>query len=257
MKKKNGFAVSGILYPILVLVIFLIAQILTVLGTRKVVLDQNSKRLLETINRENKVYTNEELSELVNQLKEENKKLTANVYTKEEVDSFMKGVQKEYSKVIDLRDSSYNINTWYPVVGVMDRNMGTYRHLRCIANIGSSGTPSWATHTNGFSVSVDLLTQLGAWGNRPARTIVFANEFMHISGTTSAVGFKNYNQGGRKGNIFYLRGGGRYTLSSDYPIAWEVKKVKYYFDENYPNYYVEPVTTNPGITATHSVVTIK
>ncbi len=242
---SKGFAISGVLYPILILVIFLMAQILSILGTRKVVLDQNNKRLLEAINSENKVYTNEELSELLD-------KLMDNVYTKKEVDSFMKGVQKEYSKVIDLRDSSYNINTWYPVVG--RESSGYYQHLRCVSFLQQSGTPSWAAHANGFTVNVELLTQLGSWGNRPARTIVFANEFKYIRNDVSAVGFRNLDE---VGNVFYLRGGGKYFLYSYTPIQWNVYTSKFFPHEGYPDIYVEPLSSNPGITATNGVVTIK
>ena len=56
---------------------FLIVQLLTVLGTRKVVLDQSSKKLLETINSENKIYTNEELSTIISDLEKKVADLSA------------------------------------------------------------------------------------------------------------------------------------------------------------------------------------
>lgn len=69
MKKINnkGFAVSGILYPILILTVFLIIQILTMMASRKTVLDKNKQQLLDSVNTSNKIYTNEELSILISE----------------------------------------------------------------------------------------------------------------------------------------------------------------------------------------------
>ena len=49
-KRKNGFAISGVLYPILILIVFLVVQVLTMLGTRKMVLDKNRNQLIDTMN---------------------------------------------------------------------------------------------------------------------------------------------------------------------------------------------------------------
>lgn len=71
-KHKDGFAVSGMIYPILILTLFLIFQILFTFRSRKGILDSQKNSLLESINGENKVYTLEELSKIVNEL---NKKI--------------------------------------------------------------------------------------------------------------------------------------------------------------------------------------
>ena len=74
--KNQGFAISGVLYPILVLVVFLIVQMLTMLGTRKIILDNNRNQLVDALDTNNKVYTNEELSALVSAQAAELKRLS-------------------------------------------------------------------------------------------------------------------------------------------------------------------------------------
>lgn len=59
MKKFNnhGFAISGVVYSILVLFVFFLAAILTVLASRKTVLDKGKKEALEKINGQNETIT--------------------------------------------------------------------------------------------------------------------------------------------------------------------------------------------------------
>lgn len=77
MRRLNnkGFSVSSILYPILILTVFLIVQVLTMMASRKTVLDKNKQQLLDSVNASNKIYTIEELSILVSNLQEENQML--------------------------------------------------------------------------------------------------------------------------------------------------------------------------------------
>lgn len=73
---NRGFAISGMIYPILILTLFLIVQILTTLQTRKVILDSNKEKLLTEINDSSRVYTLEELTKIVQDLQQEmNKKI--------------------------------------------------------------------------------------------------------------------------------------------------------------------------------------
>ncbi len=72
MKKNNkGFAISGVIYPLLIIVTFFTVQILFMLNNRKVVLDDINTELVEQVDANNKVYTNEELSILVNEMEKE------------------------------------------------------------------------------------------------------------------------------------------------------------------------------------------
>ena len=72
---NRGFAISGMIYPLLILTLFLVVQILATLQTRKVVLDSNKEKLLTEINDSSRVYTLEELTKIVQDLQQEiNKK---------------------------------------------------------------------------------------------------------------------------------------------------------------------------------------
>lgn len=65
--KEKGFAISGIIYPILIITLFLVVQILFMLQTRKSVLDKSRTELADSVNSANEVYNNEELSTLVSE----------------------------------------------------------------------------------------------------------------------------------------------------------------------------------------------
>lgn len=67
---NKGFAISGMIYPILILTIFLIVSLLTTLQSRKEVLDYNKKQLLDDINKSNEIYDLETLTELVKKQQE-------------------------------------------------------------------------------------------------------------------------------------------------------------------------------------------
>ncbi len=56
-KTANGFALSGMVYPILILLIFLVVQLLVMLGSRKTVLDKNQNAVLDSINNNKKRVT--------------------------------------------------------------------------------------------------------------------------------------------------------------------------------------------------------
>ncbi len=75
MKKNNkGFAISGVIYPLLIIVTFFTIQILFMLNNRKVVLDDINAELVEQVDANNKVYTNEEITVL---LEEQNATIAA------------------------------------------------------------------------------------------------------------------------------------------------------------------------------------
>lgn len=82
-----------------------------------------------------------------------------------------------------------------------------------------------------------------------------ANEYKYTSDNIFPIGFRNMNEPSVQ--VFYLCGGGRYTLYTDFPTEWKFYTSKHIFYNDYPNIYVEPRTSNPGFTADGGIVTIK
>ncbi len=58
MRNNKGFAISGMIYPILILAIFLIVELLVTLQSRKMILDKNKNDLVTEINNSERVYSN-------------------------------------------------------------------------------------------------------------------------------------------------------------------------------------------------------
>lgn len=113
MKKLNnrGFAVSSVLYPILILTIFLIVQVLTMMASRKTVLDKNKQQLLDSVNASNKIYTTEELSILVGDLQKSVDTLkTENTNLKNQIGTQFKFIETLHlsneTKTLTLQNSS-------------------------------------------------------------------------------------------------------------------------------------------------------
>lgn len=50
---NRGFAISGILYPILIIIVFLIVELLSMLASRKAVLDQIRREVRDEIYKKN------------------------------------------------------------------------------------------------------------------------------------------------------------------------------------------------------------
>lgn len=97
---KKGFAISGIVYPILIITVFLVVQVLFMLQTRKNVLDKSKTELADSINGANKVYTNEELSTLIS---DQQKKI-------DELESKVKNSGKDMYPVGSVYTSIKNVN---------------------------------------------------------------------------------------------------------------------------------------------------
>ena len=57
MRNNKGFAISGMIYPILILSIFLIVELLATLQSRKMILDKNKNDLVNELNKVQKVYS--------------------------------------------------------------------------------------------------------------------------------------------------------------------------------------------------------
>ena len=59
-----------------------------------------------------------------------------------------------FQKDQGIDTSSLNVNTWYPVIYHLPWT--TLCHIECWTGLGTSGKPSWATHSSGFYADLDM-----------------------------------------------------------------------------------------------------
>ena len=70
---------------------------------------------------------------------------------------------QSFKSTIDLSSSSYDVNTYYPVVGTAIPGAG-YHTYNVDVQLNSGTKPSWSTHTNGFSCNLAVRVKACGWG---------------------------------------------------------------------------------------------
>lgn len=149
------------------------------------------------------------------------------------------------SGVIDLTDSKYDQNLWYPVVGPARTFGANMDSLRVCSDLGNSGKPSWSTHSDGFFVNFQVDTTGSGWGARDVKCNIKIDTYKFCNGG-SPVSYAQF--GWCSAPILYLRGGGRYywSTTTNIPNSWDIvtSKKDIYGDTTY-HWYVEPLSTRP------------
>lgn len=126
-------------------------------------------------------------------------------------------------KTINL-ENGYNQNTWYPVVATVGMPYLRTIRIRVETSLGASGVPAWALHGVGFVVDFELETIAGGWGTTGANTRLIRNNFnwlRNFNDDQLPVGYRQ--MGNASLPVIYLRGGGSYTVITDYNTDWDVK----------------------------------
>ena len=106
--------------------------------------------------------------------------------------------------------SSLDPDTWYPCVLQLDPNIVT--QIYCHTELDNRSHPSWATHAGGFTAILHIEANGGGWGGTAAQEIVYMDYQGFYSGE-KPVGYTYSSPS--SWFVFYLRGGGVYTLSCD------------------------------------------
>jgi hypothetical protein len=123
----------------------------------------------------------------------------------------------ECYKTIDL--TSLNQNTWYPVyAGIPYSGL---RRVRVAVQLDSGSKPSWSTHDGGFTMNLDVLVKACGWGTTDGLTL-FLENYANWYDTSKGVPayFQQLTNGSKA--VFYLRGGGKYTIHSDWNTEWTI-----------------------------------
>lgn len=139
--------------------------------------------------------------------------------------------------IIDLLDTdTYDTDTYYPVVGTSIPATG-YHTFEVNNQLRSNTAPSWSTHNaKGFTCNLSARMIANGWG-------VVSNNYGWIDNASYAWCDKMpaYIQQMEHSSlpVFYLRGGGKYYVYTDYACTWSIKTDIYTNNSN----YVEPTTT--------------
>lgn len=130
---------------------------------------------------------------------------------------------REY--IIDLLDTNtYATDTYYPVVGTSIPATG-YHTFEVNNQLRLNTAPSWSTHTNkGFTCNLSARMIAYGWG-------IVSGKYGWIDNASYAWCDKMPAYISQMTNssypVFYLRGGGKYYVYTDYACTWSIKTDTY------------------------------
>lgn len=153
------------------------------------------------------------------------------------------GTTLNIAKEINLTDSKYNEDTWYPVVATVLIPRGGMYRLKCAAQLDCNCMPNWSNHTykNGFTAILDLLTISSGYGTTDADEIVLNYQQKFISDSKNPIGYKQLINSSKP--VLWLRGGGIYQIYSEWNTEWTILTES----TTITNETISPVTTPPGL----------
>lgn len=148
-------------------------------------------------------------------------------------------------QTIDLSSSTYDQNTWYPVVGSSIPYRG-YSRIICYVQLNSGTKPAWSTHNSGFTCNLDVLVKAAGWGTTNAGTIVLDYSWSFCSGIPIS-----YSQMTNAScPVIWMRGGGKYFIRSSEKFDWSIKTSAYTNSQQ----TVQPQTSCPAISLVRSTI---
>ena len=142
-----------------------------------------------------------------------------------------------YSNTIDLSSSSYDVNTYYPVI-LSNAGRG-FNHIVVDVQLDSGTKPSWSTHNNGFSCYMDILAISSGWGTITPLTICLGYTSSFTYNYENPCGYSQLTNSST--HVVWLRGGGRYYLYTDFNAMPTVRTSEYTINDQ----SVKPGTTKP------------
>lgn len=121
---------------------------------------------------------------------------------------------------IDLSDSKYDQNKWYPVVGTDLPDTGLV--WLCVAcQLNTEAAVTWSSHDSGtFTANLEILTKANGWGRTNSSTIVLDYSWGWTKDNVCPVSYCQMSHSSKP--VFYLRGGGRYFVYASYDVKFTV-----------------------------------
>lgn len=188
------------------------------LAELKITADGISSRVTEVDNKFANYSTTAEMNSAIEQKADSITSTVSETYaTKTAVDTAVNSVKKwQTEQTIDLTDDTvYDEDKWYPVVGpAIPTNKFT--EMEVSAFLATSGAPSWGTHSNGFAAHFTIESQGSGWGATKAVTRILQDTYSYCA--ASPISYMQLTNSSAP--VFYLRGGGKYTIRSEQSGTW-------------------------------------
>lgn len=140
---------------------------------------------------------------------------------------------------IDLSGSNYDVNKWYPVTGTPMKVGAGLQDIKVSVGLNSGKVPSWSTHQQGFSVDLHIQDIANGWGTSINYTLVLADTVLWTTNNVSPASYSQMTHSNTP--VLYLRGGGRYYVSTSFTCTWTPRTSTYTIKEQ----SVSPVTSRP------------
>ena len=119
---------------------------------------------------------------------------------------------------VDLSDTTiYDEDTYYPVVANTNIRAGGYRIFQVNVQLNSGSVPSWSTHDNGFTCNLTARMKAHGWGTAPGN-LGWIDDFYYTWCDKMPAYIWQMTNNSRA--VFFLRGGGKYHIYSDYDYTW-------------------------------------
>ena len=148
---------------------------------------------------------------------------------------------KQYIQVIDLSGNS--TGTWYPATIPLPYNGLCW--IGCVTMLNGGNKASWASHNTGHNSVVEVLAEASGWGTSGMWSILLIDDQRWLnSGEARPVGYSQFGNSSKA--CFWLRGGAKYRMKSNFHAAWTV----YTSSTSVSSQTIEPTTSYPGISTT-------
>lgn len=116
--------------------------------------------------------------------------------------------KKRYQITVDLRDTKYNTDTYYPVLINSSIPYNGLHNYECNVQLNSGSKPIWSTHNQGFTCNLILRVLASGWGTTDAAGYLEENNYRFCNKMPAYVGqVLQHSQ-----IYFMLRGGAKYNL---------------------------------------------
>lgn len=131
--------------------------------------------------------------------------------------------QDIYSYTIDLTAPTYDQNTWYPVTGASGIPRGSIHLIQVSASFDTCH-PSWATNIGGYSCNMEIHDKAQEWGQVNSATYCTDYSWKY-AGELAPCGYTQMYSASIP--VVTLRGGGVYTIVTDFEEEWLVRTEVY------------------------------
>lgn len=131
--------------------------------------------------------------------------------------------QDIYSYTIDLTAPTYDQNTWYPVTGASGIPRGSMHLIQVSASFDTCH-PSWATNIGGYSCNMEIHDKAQEWGQVNSATYCTDYSWKY-AGELAPCGYTQMYSASIP--VVTLRGGGVYTIVTDFEEEWLVRTEVY------------------------------